>query len=138
MEQRLIDKLNEIEKYLEELEGIIPISLEIYQNDLKSKAACERYFEKIAESVVEHAFLCIKYFKLKTPEEEEDTFNILNDGGIISLELTTKLREIKGMRNILAHEYGQVDDEIVFESITNELNTDTQKFIESIKKYINN
>jgi uncharacterized protein YutE (UPF0331/DUF86 family) len=37
-------------------------------------------------------------------------------------------------RNILAHEYGEVDDEIVFNSIKDELEKDVKGFIKSIKK----
>ena len=40
------------------------------------------------------------------------------------------------MRNILAHEYGEVDDEVVFEAITEELDKDVSKFIEEVRKSI--
>ena len=36
------------------------------------------------------------------------------------------------MRNILAHEYGEVDDEIVFHAIRNELTNDARAFLQSI------
>ena len=38
------------------------------------------------------------------------------------------------MRNILAHEYGEVDDEIVFNAVTEELEKDAIEFIKNIKK----
>jgi uncharacterized protein YutE (UPF0331/DUF86 family) len=38
------------------------------------------------------------------------------------------------MRNILAHDYGVVDDEIVFESITGELEKDTTEFLKNIRR----
>ena len=43
---RISDKINEIETYLEELEEITPNSFNAYAKDFKTKAACERYFEK--------------------------------------------------------------------------------------------
>jgi uncharacterized protein YutE (UPF0331/DUF86 family) len=52
---------------------------------------------------------------------------------IISKELSIKLKNAKGMRNIVAHKYGTVDDRIVFEAITEELLKDANEFI---KKHI--
>ena len=45
-----------------------------------------------------------------------------------------KLKEAKGMRNILAHQYGKVDDKIIFDSITNELKKDVKNFIKAVIK----
>ena len=38
------------------------------------------------------------------------------------------------MRNIIAHEYGKIDDRIVFNSITKELRSDVIEFLTSIEK----
>jgi uncharacterized protein YutE (UPF0331/DUF86 family) len=130
---RIDDKIKEIEKLLEELESILPISLEEYLNDFKSKAAGERYFEKIVEAIVDLAFLTIKERNLKIPEEDKEAFVILAEAGIISKELCEKLKDAKWMRNIIAHEYGKIDDELVFDSLKEELITDAQEFIKQIK-----
>jgi len=37
---------------------------------------------------------------------------------IISAELAQKLKDAKGMRNIISHQYGTINDEIIFEAIT--------------------
>ncbi|MBI2107235.1 DUF86 domain-containing protein [Candidatus Woesearchaeota archaeon] len=133
---RIQDKIEEIEKYIEELSEIQPESFEAYKNDFKTKAACERYFEKIIESVVDLAFLVIKENKLKIPEEDKEAFDVLAKGEIISKDLAEKLKDAKGMRNLIAHEYGKVDDEIVFESVTSELKIDTETFVKKIKQTI--
>jgi len=56
---RINDKIEQIQKYLEELETTFPISFEEYLNDFKIRAICERYFEKIVESVIDLSFLII-------------------------------------------------------------------------------
>ncbi len=43
MSSRLQEKIEEIRKYLSELEGIQPAGFEEYFEDIKTKAACERY-----------------------------------------------------------------------------------------------
>jgi uncharacterized protein YutE (UPF0331/DUF86 family) len=132
---RITDKIDEIEKYLEELSKIMPQTLVEYQ-ELKTRAVCERYFEKIIEAVVDLAFLVIKFKSLKIPEDDKSTFNVLLEAGIIPGDLSEKLKEAKGMRNLLAHKYGYIDDEIVFESITEELEKYVSEFIKKIKNKI--
>lgn len=131
---RLDDKIKEIEKFLEELSEIIPNSFEEYIKDYKSKAACERYVEKIMEALVDLAFILIKEKKLKKPEDDQGAFKILQNENIISKELTEKLKDAKSMRNFLAHEYGKVDDEIIYDSIKEELENDAKEFINYVKQ----
>ncbi len=133
MNNRIKEKIKEIGDYLSELEDIIPNTFEDYK-ELKTKAACERYFEKIIEAIVDLAFLAIKDKNLKIPEEDKEAFDILKNENLISKELSEKLKEAKGMRNLIAHEYGAIDDEMVFESITKELEKDVNEFIMEIKK----
>ena len=132
MNQRIQDKINEIELYLKELESIKPPALEKYENDIKEKAACERYFEKIIKATIDLAFLVIKTKSLETPEDDKDAFNILMQHEIIDESLCNNLKNAKGMKNIIAHQYGKVDDKLVFESITHELIEDVDKFIDKI------
>lgn len=131
---RINDKIEEIENYLSELLEIIPKSFDGYLHDLKTKAACERYFEKIIEAIIDLAFLIIKDKNFKIPEDDKNAFDILVEEEIISKELAEKLKDAKGMRNLIAHEYGIVDDELVFHSITEELEKDTKEFIKNIKR----
>ena len=129
MKERINDKIKEIEKFLEELEDIIPSNLEEYEKDFKTKAACERYAEKIIEAVVDLAYLVIKYKKLELPEGDAHSFDILTENKLISKELSEKLKDAKSMRNILAHKYGEINDKIVFNSLKEELINDINQFI---------
>jgi uncharacterized protein YutE (UPF0331/DUF86 family) len=132
--ERIKDKIGEISEYLEQLELFLPESIEEYNRDFKLKAACERYFEKIVEATVDLAFLVIKSKKMRIPKEDVEAFILLANKDIISMELANRLRKAKGMRNIIAHEYGKIDNEIVFNSITEELKRDVTEFIEIIKE----
>lgn len=135
---RINDKIQEIEVFLVSLEEILPNSFEEYLDNFEKKLACERCFEKIVMAIVDLGFLTIKEFQLKFPEEDEQTFETLAKGNIIDFKLAEKLSDAKGMRNILAHEYGKVDDELVFESITEQIIPDTEEFIKSINHVILN
>lgn len=128
------DKIEQIEKFIEELEPSIPETFEEYEKNFKIKAICERYFEKIVGAVVDLAFLIIKNRKFRIPKEDGQAFIILSENNIIQKELAFRLKDAKGMRNIIAHEYGEIDDELVFNSIKYELINDVNEFIEAIRK----
>jgi uncharacterized protein YutE (UPF0331/DUF86 family) len=131
---RVTDKINEINGFLEELKTIMPSSLEEYKSSIEKKAACERYVEKIVEAVTDLAFLIIKTKKLRIPEDDIDAFNILLENNIIDSNLASKLKDAKGMRNIISHQYGNIDDEIVFESIGEELERDAREFVSVVQR----
>ena len=130
------DKINEVKSYLDELQEIAPNNIEEYRASIEKKAACERYVEKIVEAVTDLAFLTIKLKKLKIPEDDSGAFTILYENKIIDDIISTKLKNAKGMKNILAHQYGKVDDEIVFEAVTQELEKDVEAFIKQIEKVL--
>ncbi|MFH1359380.1 MAG: DUF86 domain-containing protein [archaeon] len=127
------DKINDIKGFLQELSEIVPSDIGLYKRSLEKKAACERYLEKIMEAVVDLAFLVIKEKNLKLPGDDEEAFKILVDNNIILKELGSNLKDAKGMRNFIIHQYDKIDDELVFESVSNELERDVKEFINIIK-----
>jgi uncharacterized protein YutE (UPF0331/DUF86 family) len=131
--ERIDQKIEEIQGFLEELESLLPIEFEDYKSDWKIRDICERRFEKIIEASTDLAFLVINDMKLKSPESDKQAFDILSDENIFSKELAQKLKDAKGMRNIIAHEYGHVDDELVFEAVTEQILKDVKEFLEEIE-----
>lgn len=131
---KISEKIKEIEEYLEELKDIVPDKFEEYRSNKLVKAACERYIEKIVEGVTDISFMAITSKKFEIPEDDIDSFRILKEHKIINEELYKKLKEAKGMRNFITHQYGKINDKLVFDSITKELNKDINKFIKEIKK----
>ncbi|MDP2925934.1 MAG: DUF86 domain-containing protein [Nanoarchaeota archaeon] len=136
LKERINEKIQQIEIYLDELKAIVPKRLEVYKKDILRKAACERYFEKIIEAIEDLNFLIIDYKKFEYPDEENEIFEILRKNKIISDVLTKNLKEAKRMRNFIAHQYGKIDDERVFNAVNDELTSDSNEFIKSIKKII--
>lgn len=123
----LQDKREQIKIYLKELHSIIPKNIHSY--DLKTKAACERYVEKIVEASVDYGRLLLKEYGISLPDEDYSVFSLLAEKKIISSNLADKLKRAKGMRNRLAHQYGDIDDEIIFDAL--------QYMREDIAEFIN-
>ena len=133
MENRRGDKIVEIGGYLKEFDSFLPLDFNEYIKNIEKKAACERYFEKIIEAVVDLAFIVIKENEFKSPEFDREAFEILAEKEFISEELSLNLGNAKSMRNWLAHQYGKVDDRKVFDAINSELFYDIRKFLEAMR-----
>lgn len=127
------EKINEIQKYLDELKEIVPNTLEEYESNKIVRAACERYFERVAEAVTDLAFIVITQKKFRIPDDDIDSFRILEENGVIDNELYNRLKDAKGMRNFIAHQYGQINDKLVYEAIKEELDKDVKKFISIVE-----
>jgi uncharacterized protein YutE (UPF0331/DUF86 family) len=80
----------------------------------------------------------IRERNLRSPETEEQSFFILAKNNIITEKLANRLSEAKGMRNVIIHNYKNVDDEIVFSSVTKEIVLDATEFIDCIDNLGNN
>lgn len=130
---RINDKIEEINEYLRELAEIVPTHFEDYKSSNLTRAACERYAEKIIEAVTDLAFLVIKIKKFEIPEDDTDAFNILLENKLIDNDLAKKLKDAKRMKNIISHLYGKVDDEIVFEAVNEKLEKDVRGFVKKLK-----
>lgn len=134
--QRTLDKIKEIEEFLIEFEILRKHSYENYKKNIYVRSTCERYFEKTIQATADLAILFIKEKGLALPEEEKDSFKLLFEKRFIDSELKDKLKRAKGMRNLLAHDYGKIDDRIVFKAIKNDLIPDVNKFLRVIKNQL--
>lgn len=132
---RIKDKVEEINKFLEEFKKIIPDTFKKYESNIEKKAACERYFEKIVEAAVDLTFLIIKEIGLRDAKEDTDAFVVLAEAGFIDKELSEKLQDAKSMRNLIVHQYEIIEDIRVYEAVKDKLPADINNFLSKIKKH---
>ncbi|MEK6856230.1 MAG: DUF86 domain-containing protein [Nanoarchaeota archaeon] len=133
MNEVLKDKLEELEKYVFELEDKVPQDREDYLKDRDKQLICERLFEIIIEATIDIIFIFIHEKKLSTPEDDENALEVLKDKNFISKDLCTRLREARRMRNIIAHKYGRINASIVFDSISQEIPRDVKEIMSVIR-----
>jgi uncharacterized protein YutE (UPF0331/DUF86 family) len=119
--ERLLAKIDVLDRYLKELREILPASIEEYKK-IEKRRACERLLQVSIECVIDICGLIVIGLRLGLPAEEDDLFEKLQQAGIITSSRKESLKQMKGFRNILVHEYGHVDDMIVYEILQNNLN----------------
>jgi uncharacterized protein YutE (UPF0331/DUF86 family) len=118
--ERVLARLDTLEGYLRELRQILPPTLEGYQR-IETRRACERLLQIAIECVIDVCSLLVTGLRLGLPGEEDDLFEKLAQAGLIPNTLRDNLRRMKGLRNILVHAYGRVDDRLVYETMTSGL-----------------
>ena len=118
--ERVLAKLDELDRYVRELRELLPDHFESYRA-LEKKRACERTIQMCVEVVIDTCALLVIGLRLGLPGEPNDLFEKLARHGALSPGIAETLQQMKGLRNILVHEYGDVDDERVFRVIRNRL-----------------
>jgi len=134
--ERLLAKIDELEGYLKELEQVKPATLEEYKK-IEKKRSCERLLQLSIECMIDVCALMVTGLRLGLPSEEDDLFERLEQAGIISPVMKETLRKMKAFRNILVHEYGRIDDQLVFEVLQERL-YDFETFKREITEAIRN
>jgi uncharacterized protein YutE (UPF0331/DUF86 family) len=133
--ERLLAKIDILDRYLKELREILPGSFEEYKK-IEKRRACERLLQVSIECIIDICGLIVIGLRLGLPAEEDDLFEKLEQAGMITSSRKESLKQMKGFRNILVHEYGHVDDRIVYEILQNHLNdfdTFKQEILQAIQ-----
>ncbi len=104
---------------------------------IEKRRACERLLQVSIECVIDICSLLVIGLRLGLPAEEDDLFEKLERAGVITSSRKESLKKMKAFRNILVHEYAQVqvNDRIVYEILKNNLN-DFQTFKQEILQFL--
>ena len=89
----------------------------------------ERYLHLAVEACLDLANHWIAEKALPTPDANRDTFTVLENAGELDPKLADRLRGWAGFRNILVHEYLEIDHAIAYRAIRDEL-SDLESFAE--------
>lgn len=108
------NKISAAKKYL----GIVRRYRKYSRAELESntdiRGAAERYLYLAAQSAIDVAEAFIAYKNFRKPTTMTETFYILNEERILTNVLTKKLAGMVGFRNIIAHDYGKINYDIVY------------------------
>ena len=135
--ERVLARLDDLDGFLRELRSIAPRSLDEYLKTEK-KRACERLVQVSVEALIDVCALLVSGLRLGIPGEEDDLLERLAHAGVLSAATAQTLRRMKGLRNLLVHEYGRVNDQIVFETIRDRLtdfDTCTREIFDFLRRH---
>lgn len=111
------------------------LSLTEYRDDDDIQTIVERKLQLTIQTCIDIANYIISRQNLHIPDNEENIFLVLSREGIIGDDLAERMKGMVNFRNILIHEYLEIDNEIVHTQLTENLR-DFDEFAGSIVDFI--
>ena len=128
-------RLRLLAKYRNTLEEFRSVSLDEYLSDFRQQLIVERLLQLMAEASTDiNKYLLVQLHNI-SPATSINSFLEAGQRGIITSELAAELAQAAGMRNILVHQYKEIDSRIVFTAIQKAL-TQYPLYIQQITVYL--
>ncbi|MBI1921462.1 MAG: DUF86 domain-containing protein [Geobacter sp.] len=103
-----------LEEYLNDLESVQDVGFDEYKSAKQVRRFVERTLQIAIEACLDLGNHIIADEGLREPEDNKDVFKVLAEAGIIDAKLLGSLQPMASFRNLIVHDYGKIDDEIVF------------------------
>lgn len=133
--QTLARKLGYLQKNIALLEPYLSMSVQNLVDTPKELMIVERLLQTTIESVIDSSRLLVALEDWRKPRDERDALIILEERGILPEHLGHRLMQAKGFRNILVHEYVDIDPEKMLKNLHNGL-PDLRAFTVSMAKWM--
>lgn len=115
------DLLGYINRYTNDLKRMQGLSRREYEDDMVTRRAVERTFVNLIQACIDLA----KHIRLTEGLSPSGTskreVEALGNAEIISDETREHIEEAVGFRNLLTHRYGEIDHEVVYRILQNDL-----------------
>lgn len=112
-------KISSILNYLKILKSYQRYSEEEIKNDLTLRGAVERYLYLLSQATIDLAESLIALKDFRRPNTYSEAFHILQEENLILQDLTEKLISMAKFRNIIAHDYENLDFGIIYDVLQN-------------------
>ncbi|HFL3828466.1 TPA: DUF86 domain-containing protein [Clostridioides difficile] len=121
-------RLNQLSTSINKIERFKEISLEEFLKDDIIQDVVEYNLFIAINMMIDIATHIVVDNNMGSPETLGEAFNILNKEKYLNDEETKVYRNMVGLRNILSHEYINIDKKIIYSILKNNL-VDIKKFI---------
>ena len=109
----LLRKLSAIDEYLKQIMEYSDITVDKYMSDWRTQRIVERTLQIMIETCADIANHIISDRNMRIPTGYSDTFKVLLENGAIDKDLFAVMEKMAKFRNIVVHQYEEVDAEIV-------------------------
>ena len=114
-EQLVAQKLESLRRCIQRVESKLPDSVETLLTDLDAQDIVSLNLARAVQMSVDMASQWLAgHSKSTAPKTMEEAFEALANSGTIEPELAVKMRKLVGLRNLIIHNYDDVNWEIVF------------------------
>ncbi|TFG20086.1 MAG: DUF86 domain-containing protein [Promethearchaeota archaeon] len=128
-------RIYKIQEYLKILKELKLERRENFLTDYRIHGLAERYLHLTIECVLDIGNHLISRLEYEKPETYQEILLILGKNSIIPKEFAKKIAKMAGFRNILIHNYLEINERLVFEYLQNNL-SDFEDFNKYIIEYL--
>lgn len=128
-------KLEKLQRYISYLNDYKKHPLEDLKKDHTLCGAVLHYLQLAIESSLDVGEMIISSLNLRKPEEARQVIIILAEEGILPKEFGSRFASVSGLRNILVHEYAEIDLERIYNYLQENL-SDFDLFAREIARFI--
>ena len=129
-------RLRKLDSYLRTLRQMQAVPLDEYLNDDNIQTIVERKLQLAIQACMDIASYLIGQLGLTAPDEPHNVFAVLGQEGVISRGLADRMAGMVRFRNILVHDYMEIDATIVHRNLTEELEDFDQFSQEIIDRFL--
>lgn len=131
-------RLQKLDGYVRHLRQLQQASLDEYLIDENLQAIVERRLQLSIQVCMDIANYLIAQLGLTSPEEPENIFAVLGREGIIDATLARHMVGMVRFRNILVHDYLDIDSLVVYHNLSAELKDFDQFAQQIIARFLTN
>lgn len=117
----LATRLRRLQGFVESLAALLPISRDAYLADDRLQGFVERRLQLSIQACMDIASYLVGQLTLSAPDNASNVFQVLAHEGIIDRDLGARMAGMVRFRNILVHDYLDVDSERVYQHFAHEL-----------------
>jgi len=127
------NKISVVKKYLKTLERYTKYSQKEIESNVDIKGAVERYLYLAVQATIDLAEAVVSFRHFRKPTTLREGFDILHEEDILDDNLAEQLTKMVGFRNIIVHDYEEVDYDVVYDILHNRLK-DIEAFLKIVAK----
>lgn len=132
---RITQKIKEIEENLELIQENLPDNFDDFNNLGLVKDGIYKRLEYCLQNLIDIFSIIYTSLRIGVPSSLDDIFIGLSQKKIFSKKVMALVQEMKGLRNVLVHQYGKIDDTKVYEILSEKID-DLHAVIAEIEKSV--
>ena len=127
----IIAKAASVRVHLDRIAARAGADLQVFMSDLDRQDVVSFNLHLAVENCIDIAAHIISENGWGVPGSASEMFYLLEDRGLLDPELTERMIKAVGLRNLIVHEYGKIDLNLLFATVRNNLN-DLNSYLSSI------
>lgn len=128
--------MKKLDDYARHLRQLQKASADEYLEDENLQAIVERRLQLAIQVCMDIANYLIAQLGLSSPDELENIFTVLGREGVISSDLAQHMVGMVRFRNILVHDYLEIDSIVVYRNLASEIDDFDQFAQEIIQRFL--